>query len=25
VLQKFLEVAPQHKEAPTATEMLKYL
>lgn len=25
MLQKFLEAAPTHKEAPTATEMLKYM
>lgn len=24
-LKKFAEVAPKHKEAPTATEMLKYM
>jgi Tfp pilus assembly protein PilF len=25
MLQRFLATAPNHKEAPTATEMLKYM
>jgi hypothetical protein len=25
LLQKFLKVAPDHRDAPSATEMLKYL